>query len=705
MVAIFFVLLSLGLTIALIVVAVKNRDEPQNKSPNVGQCETSTEKSTNKEKCSTSTASYGKINLDISDNPSVFAHLTESEIRGLRQYLRSVPDLRLVDFLNNLNKSFIFMSEIYLPEKQEVLNYLDKGGSKPPREAHVVLYRGDEQPPYIEELIVGPLPTPTSHRPIPNRPRKIPFEYRPPYLAGEYSSLSKYVKETLEPRFKTMLLELYGGSFLNCDDKCLNFAQLVPINPLFTNNKERKMWCGLTQRVEYDLLHPLDFYILVNIDFTTYSIEKFWFNGTTLSTIDDVLNYYNSNKATIPKVAFPQYSSTLFSVSTQRGTPPMDPPLQNPQQVSPEGKRYNIDGRHIEYMFWTFDVRMDTIQGPYIYDVRFKNERIAYEIGLQEVSVLYSGYSPIDVFAQLLDSMTFIGVNARALYPGIDCPIDATLIPATFDLGDRDPITLFSSFCVFELNTGSPLRRHQSYYFENGRFYSGMENVVLVVRAVHVIVNYDYIVDFIFYPNGALEIKLTATGFVKSVFYTHSDAPPYTARLQKNLGATIHHHLFNIKIDMDIKGASNRFKTLHVETEEISDKFTGGNTKIQQNKFSTSVKKTELEAAYLYSFDAPKYLVMYNENSEDTYGNKRGYRILNRGMTKQLLPEGSESELLVKWARYQMAITKHNDSERTSSSLYASRDLKDPVVNFSSFIENDDSIIDEVSTKNCGKYP
>ncbi len=53
-------------------------------------------------------------------------------------------------------------------------------------------------------------------------------------------------------------------------------------------------------------------------------------------------------------------------------------------------------------------------------------------------------------------------------------------------------------FCVFELNTHSILRRHRA-YGRTGAYYGGLEAIVLVVRSIISIVNYDYVFDFMFY--------------------------------------------------------------------------------------------------------------------------------------------------------------------------------------------------------------
>ena len=64
----------------------------------------------------------------------------------------------------------------------------------------------------------------------------------------------------------------------------------------------------------------------------------------------------------------------------------------------------------------------------------------------------------------------------------------------------------------------------------------------------------------------------------------------------------------------------------------------------------------------------------------------------------QLVAKGSGQEPSVSWARHQLAVTKYRESERRSSSLYACLDGANPVVNFNSFIADDDNITDVVST-------
>ena len=46
--------------------------------------------------------------------------------------------------------------------------------------------------------------------------------------------------------------------------------------------------------------------------------------------------------------------------------------------------------------------------------------------------------------------------------------------------------------------------------------------------------------------------------------------------------------------------------------------------------------------------------------------------------------------------RLQVAVTKRKEEEECSSSVYASMDSFDPVMNFQSYIDDNESIVDEV---------
>lgn len=86
------------------------------------------------------------------ESPSPFHDITSEEYSKLFSYLRSVPKLSLADPSRaGINTSNIFMSDLLVPPKRDVLKFLDGSEPQPPREARVLIFRGDKAPPVVEE--------------------------------------------------------------------------------------------------------------------------------------------------------------------------------------------------------------------------------------------------------------------------------------------------------------------------------------------------------------------------------------------------------------------------------------------------------------------------------------------------------------------------------------------------------------------------
>ncbi|CAC5374043.1 AOC1 [Mytilus coruscus] len=156
----------------------------------------------------------------------------------------------------------------------------------------------------------------------------------------------------------------------------------------------------------------------------------------------------------------------------------------------------------------------------------------------------------------------------------------------------------------------------------------------------------------------------------------------------------LHQHLFNFKMDLDIKGTSNRFETIDIEPDVVDNKcHKNRGAKIVQNRFIKRLKQKELQAAYKFNFDYPKLLTFVNNNKKDKFGNSPGYKLLNKGMTKVIRPPNNGNNPAVSWSQYQVAVTKYKDSEPYSSSVYTHSD--NPVFTFQEFIDDNENIVDE----------
>ena len=97
-------------------------------------------------------ASGGLMTSGDPDNPSPFHDLTVAEYSRLYDFLSKQPQLNLPPPERTMiNTSSLFIVDLLMPPKQDVLSFLDNQGTQPAREARVMILRGDKTPPVVEE--------------------------------------------------------------------------------------------------------------------------------------------------------------------------------------------------------------------------------------------------------------------------------------------------------------------------------------------------------------------------------------------------------------------------------------------------------------------------------------------------------------------------------------------------------------------------
>ena len=227
-------------------------------------------------------------------------------------------------------------------------------------------------------------------------------------------------------------------------------------------------------------------YFLNNINFEVYLIHggsntsdwrviKIVYNNQSFDSAEQLMTAYDNGEVKKINIPAPKDHKAIFSSYERRGATQPSKPMRGPEIYEPDGKRYTVSGRHIEYMLWSFDFRIETTTGKQIFDIRFNNARIIHELSLQEAISFYSGYFPGQSSDNYLDSNWRMGFSNYELVRGIDCPSTATFFDHVHLVGFGGPKKVRNGVCVFELNTGMPLRRHYDNNFDDGyTFYGGM---------------------------------------------------------------------------------------------------------------------------------------------------------------------------------------------------------------------------------------
>ncbi|XP_037266964.1 retina-specific copper amine oxidase isoform X2 [Falco rusticolus] len=562
----------------------------------------------------------------------VFADLTPEELAQVVRYLQGNLGVPLVDASRaKPSDNCIASVDLQVPAKAEVLRFLDGGGARPPREALAVLYFGNQPEPNVTEYVVGPLPTPAYHRDVTVQKYggKVPY-HRRPMLGSENEQVGAFLEKVAFAAAPTFLKEVfeYDGT---------NVAFQIAAPHGFRSG-DRKSWFVLFQNVSGFFVHPVGLEVLMDhssLDISRWAVSKVFYNG--------------------------QYYRDMIQLESAY-----------------------VQGRISVEKAWSFAFGMSVHRGLRLFDIRHKGERVAYEISVQEALSVYGSNCPGGMSTRYMDGSFGIGHYTSPLVRGVDCPYSATYVDTHSLSGTLRPSKRKASLCIFEQNLGSPLRRHYSNL--QSLFYGGLVNSALVVRSIATVGNHNYVWDFIFYQNGAIEGKVQATGYASSSFL-HGDGLRYGNRVWEHTLGTIRTHSINYKVDLDVGGVKNSLVAHDMAFEMVRAPWSP-EQQIERPRLTKKVLDTEDQAAFRLQSKMPRY-IYFAANSKNKWGHQRGYRIQITSFAGDHVPEASSMERAISWARYQLAVTRRKEEEPTSTSIYNQNDPWTPTVAFADFINNE----------------
>nr|XP_033500504.1 membrane primary amine oxidase-like [Epinephelus lanceolatus] len=605
------------------------------------------------------------------ERSNVFADLSVEEYLQVRDYMSKIPGMNIsIEPALPPSVDYLYMIDLSLPKKQDVLHYLDANGPKPAREATAVVFHGTMN--NVKEYVVGPLPNPSYHHDVTfeRYKKEIPLTARPLHF-GEHIGITMFLRIVLKPLSK-LLDESFG-----IDGSTFQYSM-----PEGVKSGDRETWLSFSRNEEGFFIHHVGFEILINhqsTNFLSWHVIKVLYNGQYFDSIMELKHQYEAG--TVSKVIYkpvPNYASLK---------PKKKPTGVGPQQFYVHGKRFSVKNNHIVYLDWSFVFGLNPLTGMRVFDVRFRGGRIIYELSVQEAMSVYGSVTPNLMLTKFLDGSMGIGRCAYELVRGVDCPYSATYIDTFHFLDTGVPRQLKNSICVFEHDMGQPLRRHFSEIVFNS--YGGLANSALVFRTITAIGNYDYMWDFIFYQSGSVEAKVHATGYIASSF-TLNNSFPFGHQVAENVTGNVHTHFISFKVDVDVLGVKNVFQTKDMEFVNVSLPWMPERHAMIPKVVEKQLQ-TEQQAALCHDTKTPRYLHIASSKT-NRWGHQRSYRLQVFSFTGDHLPESQPEERAMSWARYKVAITRQKDLERCVGSLYNQHDMWSPAVDFSKYIEDNESI-------------
>uniref|UniRef100_A0A8D1GU51 Amine oxidase n=1 Tax=Sus scrofa TaxID=9823 RepID=A0A8D1GU51_PIG len=609
----------------------------------------------------------------------LFADLSREELTAVMNFLTQKLGPGLVDAAQaRPADNCIFSVELQLPPKAAALAHLDRGSPPPAREALAIIFFGGQPQPNVTELVVGPLPQPSYVRDVTVERHGGPLPYhRRPVLMREYLDIDQMI-------FRRELPQA-AGLLHHCCFYSSQSQNLVTMNsaPRGLQSGDRATWFGLYYNISGAgfYLHPVGLELLVDhkaLDPALWTIQKVFFQGRYYESLAHLEEQFEAGLVNV--VVIPD-NGTDASWSLKSRVPPGPAP---PLQFYPQGPRFSVQGSHVASSLWTFSFGLGAFSGPRIFDIRFQGERVAYEVSVQEALAVYGGNSPSALRGRYADASFGLGHFSTPLTRGVDCPYLATYVDWPFLLESQVPRTLHDAICVFEQNQGLPVRRHHSDI--RSHYFGGLAETVLVIRSVSTMLNYDYVWDMIFHPNGAIEVKLHTTGYIGSSFL-FGDVQSFGNRVGEHTLGTVHTHSAHFKVDLDVGGLEN-----WVWAEDTTFVPTAvpwsPERQIQRLQLTRKVLETEEQAAFPVGGAAPRYLYLAS-NQSNKWGHPRGYRIQIVSFSGEPLPQSSSMAGAFSWERYQLAVTRRKEEEPSSSSIYNLNDPWTPTLDFTDFINNE----------------
>ena len=630
----------------------------------------------------------------------IFAPLTNAEMQMVRQYLIQkgiVSDATGGDV--KFTSNYITSIDVHTPLKKDVLEHRYHGGKFPGRHAVAAVARGAAVPPDIMEYVVGPLENPSQ---LSASAITVPGENAFNVRAlddWEFMAIMAFLGPT-----HTILNPLVRDSFDGVSFGDPDFGWFPYNGPPGATQDLREwrlsaMFKGAVPAASFIEFLPLEFHLNTTSQNTAEwrAYDFHYLNQGPYATAQELVdNYFNGN---IRKVKlFKGYRQTV----EQRLSPGRDvsKPLRSmanhaaPRTYEPEGPRYTIQGHQISWMGWKFDVTTRMMRGPALFDITFQNERIVYELSMNDIVLQYGSdsFGRSNVFYS--DSVYGIGYY-NGLIKGVDCPEHGTTLDASFYAPYDAVAVATKAICVFESDGEGPLYRHSK-----PAYTAGLRDTFLVVRVAVAIGNYDYVTEFHFTLDGRLETKVSATGYPQTGFWdpgnpnrgnentddSHKTRDPFGYRITDYGNGLVHDHMFGFKVDMDVIDTNNSFEVIHLKFGSVVDAFRKMNPTVTQKPdyflFNTTryveYETIQQEGGYKINPYEPKIWMIVNENYRNAWGSKRGYAIVPGCTAVQNLQAPHPTLAAASFSEYTCAVTRQKDAELFINSVYDGFRLDNP---------------------------
>lgn len=307
---------------------------------------------------------------------------------------KSLESLRLFQLLNS-NR---FWVDALHTNKSDVLPFLDGDAPLPAKYARAIIFQGGKEEPDSQEYMIGPLPVSaeTTIEPLDylyngGRGGMVPYNSR--YFDGPRTTATDLLIASIMSNISDITAALFQGhAYYGANDERSNLT-LTSGTPLsFDGTKAfRNIMFRFPGPASY--MTPLDFFLLMDCtgtDPSLYSLKGFVTNEKFFPSIEALRAAFEAGELAQEFDQTLDADWALVDYKPELGVRALEERLA-PSTLELGGKRYKLDekNQYVEYMGWSFYVSYSRTLGVMFYDIKFKGERILYELSMQEATAQY----------------------------------------------------------------------------------------------------------------------------------------------------------------------------------------------------------------------------------------------------------------------------------------------------------------------------
>ncbi|KAF2497656.1 primary-amine oxidase [Lophium mytilinum] len=557
-----------------------------------------------------------------------------------------------------LTNNYVSWIDTLHTNKSDAIPYLDGDGPAPPKYARAIIFEGGKEVPVSQEYMIGPLPVGPE-----STIEKLDYMYNGgmggavPFNGRYFDSQRSAATEPLIVLVMTELADItsalfQGAVYYGSSDERTNLS-LTSGTPASYDGTQafRNIMFRFPGPTTY--MTPIDFFLLIDCtgtDSSLYFLKGIVTNERFFKTTEELRAAFEAGELGYDYDQTLDADWALVDYKPELGVRALEERFA-PSSLELGGKRYKLDKerKYIEYMGWSFYLSFTRTLGIMFYDIKFKGERILYELSLQEATAQYGGFQPKAAGTVYHDTYYSLGTDMGVLVEGFDCPFGSTLWNVTYHEANTTVVNP-EAICIFEADSGFPLSRHRTgggdseYGFQNLGTVKGAQ---LTVRAVATVGNYDYMFDYSFHVDGSLETIVRASGYLQSSFY-FADQGKWGPRIQAGTQGSLHSHILTYKADFDIVNSSNSLEVSDLVVVNQTQPWFPELGSFAQMELNISTMTEEQQFNW-----TPNNQAMYcviNKNETNKWGQARGYRI-------------------TPFSKSHLAVTRQHDNEPYANSV------------------------------------